>query len=69
MQTSKYGSSVFITSPRMTSKRFWYGVDWKRLVTSAAIRGSNSTAMHFFAFSRILAVKLPVPGPISKTIC
>ncbi len=39
-----------------------------RLVTSAAILGSNSTAMTFFAFSSILTVKLPVPGPTSRTI-
>lgn len=67
MQTSKYGSSVFMTSPRMTSRRFWAGVPWKRLVTSAAIRGSNSTAIVFLAFSKIFAVKFPVPGPISRT--
>ena len=39
-----------------------------RFVTSAAILGSNSTAMTFFAFSSILTVRLPVPGPTSRTI-
>lgn len=67
MQTSKYGSSVLITSPRMTSRRGCAGVPWTRLVISAAIRGSNSTAKTFFAFSRILTVRFPVPGPISST--
>lgn len=37
-------------------------------MTSAAIRGSNSIAMSFFDFSNILTVKLPVPGPISRTV-
>src|ERR1700722_19100892 len=63
MQTSKYGNSVLITSPKITSSLRAAGVPWTRFVTSAAMRGSSSTAMHFFAFSRILTVRFPEPGP------
>lgn len=38
-----------------------------RLVTSAIIRGSTSTAMTFLARSKSLTVMFPVPGPISST--
>lgn len=38
-----------------------------RFLTSAAIRGSISTATHFLTFSRIRTVRLPVPGPTSST--
>ena len=31
------------------------------------ILGSNSTAITFFAFSNILTVRFPVPGPTSRT--
>ena len=68
MHTSKYGSSVLITSPRRTSNRFASGLPCTRFVTSLAILGSSSTAMTFLAFSRILTVMLPVPGPTSRTI-
>ncbi len=68
MQTSKYGSSVLITSPSMTSRRFCSGFPCTRFVTSAAMRGSSSTAITFFAFSRIFTVRFPVPGPTSSTI-
>src|SRR5205085_10972316 len=68
MQTSKYGNSVLITSPKITSSRRAVGVPWTRFVTSAAMRGSSSTAIHFFAFSRILTVKFPEPGPTSRTM-
>lgn len=37
-------------------------------LTSAAMRGSSSTAMTLRAFSRIRTVKLPVPGPTSRTV-
>lgn len=57
------------TSPNNTSSRFCSGLPWTRLVTSAAILGSSSTAMTFLAFSRIFTVRLPVPGPTSSTIC
>lgn len=39
-----------------------------RFVSSAAIRGSISTAVTCFAFSSILTVRLPVPGPTSSTL-
>ena len=39
-----------------------------RFITSAAIRGSISTAVTFLAFSKILTVRLPVPGPTSSTL-
>lgn len=39
-----------------------------RLLNSAAIRGSISTATHFLHFCRILIVRLPVPGPTSSTM-
>ena len=68
MHTSKYGSSVLITSPKRTSNRFASGLPCTRFVTSLAILGSSSTAMTFLAFSRILTVMLPVPGPTSRTI-
>jgi hypothetical protein len=69
IQTSKYGNSgIFTTSPMSTSSRFCSGFPCTRLVTSAAIRGSSSTAMTFFAFSRIFTVKFPDPGPTSRTI-
>ena len=55
-------------SPSKTSSRFCSGLPCTRFVTSAAIRGSSSTAMTFLAFSRILTVRLPVPGPTSRTI-
>lgn len=42
-------------------------VPWTRLVTSAIILGSTSTAITFFACSSSLTVMLPVPGPISST--
>lgn len=58
-----------ITSPSKTSSLFCSGLPCTRLVTSAAIRGSNSTAITFFAFSSIRTVKLPVPGPTSRTVC
>jgi len=35
-------------------------------VTSATIRGSTSTAIIFLPRSSRAAVRLPVPGPISK---
>lgn len=38
-----------------------------RFVSSAAIRGSISTAVHDLHFSKIRTVKLPVPGPTSRT--
>lgn len=38
-----------------------------RFVTSLAIRGSISTATTLRTCSRILTVKLPVPGPTSRT--
>lgn len=41
---------------------------WTRFVTSAAIRGSISTAVTCFAFSRIRTVRFPVPGPTSRTL-
>ena len=40
---------------------------WTLLTTSAAIRGSISTAVRCLAFSSILTVRLPVPGPTSRT--
>lgn len=39
----------------------------KRFLTSAAMRGSISTATHFLTFSRMRTVRLPVPGPTSST--
>lgn len=41
---------------------------WTRFVSSAAILGSISTAVTCFAFSRILTVRFPVPGPTSRTL-
>lgn len=38
-----------------------------RFVNSAAMRGSISTAVHDLHFSRIRTVRLPVPGPTSRT--
>jgi hypothetical protein len=67
MQTSKCGSSVLITSPNITFSRFASGVPCTRFVNSAAIRGSISTAVTDFAALRISTVKLPVPGPTSRT--
>lgn len=57
-----------MTSPNKTSSFLCSGVPCTRLVTSAAIRGSTSTQMHFFARSRIRTVRLPVPGPTSRTV-
>ena len=68
MQTSNCGRSVLITSPSMTSNFLCSGVPCTRFVTSAAIRGSNSTHIHFFARSRMRTVRLPVPGPTSRTV-
>lgn len=67
IHTSKYGSSVLITSPSIKLNLFSSGLPCTLLVTSAAIRGSISTAMTLFALSRILTVKFPDPGPTSKT--
>ena len=68
MQTSKRGSSgILITSPRMILSFFSSGVPWTRLVSSAAMRGSISTAVTALAALRIRTVRLPVPGPISRT--
>lgn len=67
MHTSNGGNSVLITSPNSTSSLFCSGRPCTRFVTSAAIRGSSSTAITFFAFSRIRTVKFPVPGPTSRT--
>lgn len=39
-----------------------------RFVSSAAMRGSISTAVTCFAFSNIRTVKFPVPGPTSRTL-
>lgn len=52
---------------RERGKVFSTHLPWTRLVNSAAIRGSISTAVHSLHFSRIRTVKLPVPGPISRT--
>lgn len=68
MQTSKYGSSVLMTSPSMTSSLFCSGLPCTLFVTSAAIRGSSSTANTRLAFSRILTVRFPEPGPTSRTV-
>lgn len=38
-----------------------------RFVSSAAMRGSISTAVHCLHFSRMRTVRLPVPGPTSST--
>jgi hypothetical protein len=38
-----------------------------RLLSSAAILGSISTAVQVLHFSRMRTVRLPVPGPISRT--
>ena len=56
-----------MTSPRRISSRFCSGLPCTRFVSSAAIRGSISTAITFRAFSKILTVRLPVPGPTSRT--
>jgi hypothetical protein len=32
------------------------------------MRGSISTAMHFLALERMRVVRLPVPGPTSRTM-
>jgi len=39
-----------------------------RFITSAAMRGSISIAVTCFAWSRILTVRFPVPGPTSSTL-
>ena len=68
MQTSKGGSSVLMTSPSSIVRReLIEGIDWTRLVNSAAIRGSISTAVTDFAAFRISIVRFPVPGPTSRT--
>ena len=41
---------------------------WTRFVNSAAMRGSISTAVTCFAFSKMRTVRLPVPGPTSSTL-
>jgi hypothetical protein len=41
---------------------------WTRFVSSAAMRGSISTAVQCFAFSNIRTVRFPVPGPTSRTL-
>ena len=68
MQTSICGSSILMTSPIKTSNFLCSGLPCTRLVTSAAILGSSSIQMHFFAFSKMRTVKLPVPGPTSRTV-
>lgn len=68
MHTSCGGKSSLIASPNNTSNFFCDGVPITRLVISLAIRGSNSTATSFFAFSRMRTLMLPVPGPISRTV-
>lgn len=39
-----------------------------RFVSSAAIRGSISTAVQCFALFNISTVRFPVPGPTSRTL-
>ena len=41
---------------------------WTRFVSSAAMRGSISTAVQCFALSSISTVRFPVPGPTSRTL-
>jgi hypothetical protein len=41
---------------------------WTRFVSSAAMRGSISTAVQCFALSNISTVRFPVPGPTSRTL-
>lgn len=68
IRTSNSGSfSILITSPSRTSSFLCSALPCTRLVTSAAIRGSTSTAMTFLACSRMRIVRLPVPGPTSST--
>ncbi len=68
MHTSKYGSSALTKSPIMTSSLRCSGLPCTRLVTSAAMRGSISTATTLRHASRMRTVRLPVPGPTSSTI-
>lgn len=68
MQASKYGKSALTKSPITTSSFRCSGLPWTRLITSAAIRGSSSMAVTCFAFSNIRMVRLPVPGPTSRTL-
>ena len=46
----------------------WTYLPWTRFVSSAAMRGSISTAVQCFAFSNIFTVRFPVPGPTSRTL-
>ena len=41
---------------------------WTRFVSSAAMRGSISTAVQCFALSSMSTVRFPVPGPTSRTL-
>lgn len=47
---------------------WWTYLPCTRFVSSAAMRGSISTAVQCFAFSNIRTVRFPVPGPTSRTL-
>ena len=66
-QMSKNGSSVANTSPGTSTNLWAYSEYLKRLDSSATMRGSNSIAITFLALYRSSWVRLPVPGPISRT--
>jgi hypothetical protein len=52
---------------RPSARRAPTHLPMNRFLTSAAMRGSISTATHFLTFSRMRTVRLPVPGPTSST--
>ena len=64
-----FDALLSVSSPLREGERDGFDTHFPctRLVNSAAIRGSISTAVHNLHFSRILTVKFPVPGPISRT--
>ena len=57
---------------RVQRVQFWQqrsqSVQWVQTWSSTTIRGSCSTATTFLQHSSSLSVRLPVPGPISRTV-
>ena len=57
---------------RVHRVQFWQqrsqSVQWVQTWSSTTIRGSCSTATTFLQHSSSLSVRLPVPGPISRTV-
>jgi hypothetical protein len=54
--------------PKLALSFFSSGVPWTRFVSSAAIRGSISTAVQALHALRIIVVKFPVPMWYRKSV-